>query len=35
VIAKRVKSGSAIRAFRKGELLEFDEHVTAERTASN
>jgi ATP-dependent Clp protease ATP-binding subunit ClpC len=35
VIAKRVKSGTAIRAFRKGELLDFDEHVVAERTASN
>jgi ATP-dependent Clp protease ATP-binding subunit ClpC len=31
VIAKRVKSGSILRAFRKGDALDFDEQVPAER----
>jgi ATP-dependent Clp protease ATP-binding subunit ClpC len=31
VIAKRVKSGSAVRTFRNGDKLDFDEHVAAEQ----
>ena len=34
VIAKRVKSGSILRAVRKGEQLEFEEQVAAERQAT-
>ena len=34
VIARRVKSGTALRAFRKGEGLEFEDLVPVERPAT-
>jgi ATP-dependent Clp protease ATP-binding subunit ClpC len=35
VIAKRVKPGTTLLAFRKGEVLEFEEHVPAERPTAS
>ena len=34
VIARRLKPGGCLRAFRKGEALEFEEHAPAERSAT-